>query len=205
MRCQSSVSRGFPQGYCDSTTWYEIWSKPFKNHPANLTYIFWHIFCHSIWQYLAFYLTYVLTFYLILSGILSDIYSDILSGIYSGILFDFIWHSIWHIFWHSIWHFFGHSIWHIFWHSIWHFFGILSDIYSDILFDILSGIYSRGLCFFPSIYFYRSPPGRQKGKDGPGKQYHIGHQLEFPTNAMVSSGKNVLPIWTSKVQCQFGT
>ena len=194
MRCQSSVSRGFPQGYCDSTTWYEIWSKPFKNHPANLTYIFWHIFCHSIWQYLAFYLTYVLTFYLtyylayilafylILSGILSDIYSGILSGIFLAFYLTYVL---------------------AFYLAL--FFGILSDIYSDILFDILSGIYSRGLCFFPWIYFYRSPPGRQKGKDGPGKQYHIGHQLEFPTNAMVSSGKNVLPIWTSKVQCQFGT
>ena len=54
------------------------------------------------------------------------------------------WHSFWHLIWKYIWHKFSDILfWHSFWHSILAFFsGILSGIYSDIIFGILSGIYS---------------------------------------------------------------
>ena len=76
------------------------------------------------------------------------------------------WHSIWHSFWRSIWYLFWHTFWHIlyadilafwlhlFWHSFWHsILGILSGIYSDILFchSIQHAILAFYLAFISDI------------------------------------------------------
>ena len=61
------------------------------------------------------------------------------------------WHLFWHCSWPSVWNLFQlsfrHSTWNLFWHSCWHSTWylfqhdfILSGIYSDILFTILSAI-----------------------------------------------------------------